>query len=840
MLKPDVRHAASAPLRCGRRRLLAGLAVGASLAAPGVAWGQCSPAAPATTVTCSGTSGAYSNPADGVSVTVQASASVAAPLVISGNNGTLTTAGGSNPGSISGTNTATYATVQFGNNANITNNGSITSTSTANGAAAISVGSGSTVTNNGTLQAAAGTPVVEFGPGGTFINTASAVAPVVGNIVFGINIGGNVANFSNSAIFTGTSTVTGFNGNVTVTGNANIYNNGIWNGSFIQSTSGYGTTVTFKNDTTGAFTGAIFTQDQTTLINNATGQNAATTTAYGLYIIGSAAQQSSIGLPGTVSSFTNNGAATIGTVASPTRFTVYGNFTQTANGTLNLAIASAGTGTVTAGSTYSQLYAAGPSGTANLAGTINLNVGPGFYGTGTLYQLILADQAINLTTGSLALTGSTLPFVIFCPVGNVTGSGSNLSCNSSSTINSVTAVGTKSAIELEAIHATNYATALATTLANAKVSPATSNELAIAGSASTASNPTGLNVLIPLATQTTSGAEALFLGYVDVQNYSDARTFLDSISPEGYYAYALALRDQANTFARQVDLRLEDQNSNHDEDGWWGSVDGQFHFGKNTGYNTKSNLYGINLGYDYSGPRHVYGAAVSASWDSLHYAPGTLAGHNRDLALAAYAGVSRGPFHLTGQVQYNFGHLGATKTIIFNQSTGSPTDITANASAAEHLFKATGSLGFQVRTGMVLFEPFVGIDFMRGRINSFTESSSFTAAQLTVNAISANRTDALFGAQVSRSRGVFRPYARVVYRQRVAGPETGLVTAYFDGQSAATFAVYGKPEGRHEIDTNAGINWVFDDAGSLFVGYQNTLRTGMHSHGVNLGIRIEF
>ena len=131
---------------------------------------------------------------------------------------------------------------------------------------------------------------------------------------------------------------------------------------------------------------------------------------------------------------------------------------------------------------------------------------------------------------------------------------------------------------------------------------------------------------------------------------------------------------------------------------------------------------------------------------------------------------------------------------------------------------------------------------MHGQVNGFTETSAqLSASQLTVNAIKANRTDLLAGFSLSRTKGEFRPYLRVTYRDRLSGSGSD-VTAAFDGLTGAanSFTVTANPAAKGEIDTNAGINWVFDDAGSLFLGYQNTLRNGQHSHGINLGIRIEF
>ena len=833
MAQASVRNMArrSAELAQTRVSRMALLTVGAAgLAMPGAAWADCTPAAPTKggAVTCTGTSSSYSTSVNGVAVTVNSGASVQAPLSITGTGGSLI-----NIGTISGS--GTTASVNYGDGANVTNTGTISATGT--GAAAISVGANSTVTEGGAAGTATGSltsagAAVNFGVNGTYIQTNGTAAATAGSIVFGTNTGANKATFTNNDI------VYGLSGNVSATGNANITNNGLWTGNFTQLTSA-GSAVNFTNGATGYFSGTLFTQDATTVVNNATGVNATTSVNNGMSLFAG----SSIGTAGAGASFTNNGNLTLGSVSSPTLFTVFGTYNQSATGVLNIAIAPAGALTNAAGSTYSQLYATGTGGNITLAGTVNLNIAPGFYATGTTYNVVLADGTITTPAGGVALTGATaLPFVSFCPTQNaVTATGI---CSSSTKISAM-AVGSQQALQLTALHTTDYAQSLITANAGANA-----NQLAVAR---------GLNPLIALASAASTGSsstEAAFLGQIDVLGKSDALNFLTSASPEGYYAYAEGLRDQANAFSRAVDLRMQDQNSNHGEDGWWASAQTQLQLKSATGTHSKSRLIAFTGGYDYSGPHHVFGLAANISWDSLKYAPGTMSGSNRDMALAAYAGWNEGPLHLTGQVAYNFGHLGATKTMDFltTTTTTAATSTTAattttstatlanSASASEGLFKATATAGFQLKSGSFQLEPFVGVDFMHGQVNGFTETSAqLSASQLTVNAIKANRTDLLAGFSLSRTKGEFRPYLRVTYRDRLSGSGSD-VTAAFDGLTGAanSFTVTANPTAKGEIDTNAGINWVFDDAGSLFLGYQNTLRNGMHSHGINLGIRIEF
>lgn len=793
------------------RRVAATTISTTALLLPAAAWAQCT--ANGSTVTCSGTAPSYTYGGTApANITVNSGATVTAPLTATVAGSTLT-----NIGTIS--NTASAGGVVLGNNATVTNNGTITSAGTANGATAITVGANSTVTNNAVMTATAGTPVVNFtGANGTFVNNTAATAAVVGNVQFGTNSGGNIGTFYNY------NTAYGFTGSITGSGNLSVYNSGLYSGNIVQN-SITGAAVTITNDTNGTFSGIINTGDVTNVTNNGTMTLFGTTAVSSVF--GSAQAGSS--------NFTNNGTLSIGTQASPTQVTIYGNFGQAAAGTLNISIASAGASLPVAGASYSQLYASNANGTlANagniaLAGKLNVNVAAGFYPSGSSYNLILADKGI--TGGFSSVTTSTL----------VTTTTTDSSGNTTSTTTSnplafvsfsnggiVNLASGQQAYQITATHLSYYDVL--------KAAGANTNQLAVAK---------GLDPLVTVATNavnaSTSDPSIALLSLVDIMDTTQAKTFFDTVSPEGYYGYAVALREQANTFARAVSLRMNDQNSNHPEDGWWLSAQGQWDFSKlsdtSKGFKTRDHMFGFSAGYDFSGPNHVVGLAFNANWDSLAFGANNLSGTNRDLAVALYGAQNLAGFRLSGQLAYNYGHISATHTaVIGNASTSS------HAGGNEGLFKAYGELSYPIAVGSYKFSPFGGVDFNKGQVNGFTESNQdgVTAAQLTVGRIKADRTDVLGGFNLTRNKGTFRPYARVAYRYQIGGGQNNIINAYFDGDTDTAFQVTAVPTSKSEVDANAGVNWVFDDAGSLFVGYQGTVRDGYNSHGLNLGIRLEF
>lgn len=748
------------------RRFAAYLLAATGLALPGVALADCTADQSGQTVTCGGTSAAYSNVASGLTVNVQADGVVTGPLAI-GNTGTLT-----NSGSISSADVV--PAVQFGDGAAIVNNGSITSQVGGAGAAAIIVGNNSTVTNNGTLQSLAGTPVVQFGTNGRFVNSASAPAQVVGTIAMGTNTGADVATIVNQNVLYGTGAL------VTAAGNLAIDNAGLWQGTVSQTTAPGGS-VTFVNEATGTYTGILATADTTALTNAGT-----------MTLLAG----SQLGTAGTGSSMFNRGTLAIGSATAPTTVTVNGAFSQDASGTLAIAIKGTSAAPLVGGTSYGQLYAAGSAGTVNLGGTLALTVNPGYYANGSTYAVILADQGI---TGNFAsITGTASAFINFVPLGVVT------------------TTGTQQAYEFQAQRAPSYAAILAPV--------ATPNQLVLVNA---------MQTLAAYADANQASSAAALVGKFDVLDIAQAQAFLDGLSPEGYLAYASALRDQANLFGRQITLRLHDHIGDESQGGPWLNFAAQFDLSGSGGYSSKNTIKGLYGGYDFAGEHYVVGAAASVSWDSLSYAAGTLDGTNRVAGIAAYGRVNLGPLDLSGQLAADFGHLGATKTIPGTVTT------TADAAAAEHLFKATLTAGFDLKAGGFVLEPFGGVDWMSGRVNGFTETNA-PGADLTVSPIPASRTDVLVGVDLTRAKGVVRPYVHATYRSEIGNGPGGTITAVMDGLDSTAFTVAGLPVARHEVDADAGVNLVWDDSGSLFLGYQGIVRSGYSSHGLDVGLRMEF
>jgi uncharacterized protein with beta-barrel porin domain len=520
-----------------------------------------------------------------------------------------------------------------------------------------------------------------------------------------------------------------------------------------------------------------------------------------------------------VSTFSNSGTLNVGTT-SATELVVDGNFVNGPSGILNIAIHSNGASAPVAGSSYSQVYAAG--GTATLGGTLNLLPATGFYQSGSTYNIILADQSI---AGSFAtVNGTTLPFISFIPVGIVT-------------------IGTQQAFEVMAVRSTTYADAIS--------SVATPSQLAIAQA---------LQPLVATANATPTSAAATLVGKLDLLTIPQMQTLLDQMNPAAYLAYSGALLDQMNLFNRKVWLRALDPKSEEDRTGWWVEGSGQMEVGSNAD-DSHQRIFGITGGFDLNGPHWRAGVAAGYSSASLRNDTASLDGHNNAYIFGAYGAFSAGPVTAVGQVDYDLGSVSTTKTLSLDYTTTTTaatsttpattttaaTNTSVTANPADHLFKASGTLGVNLNLAGVKLTPFAGVEYARGTINGFTESGG-DAADLTVSSVKIDRTDVLGGLNLTvadasldlnSGEGRLQPYVRAVYRSEIGSGQSPTVTAYFNGDPTTTFSVDGIPASRHEVDVDAGVNLNYYD-GSVFLGYEGTIRNGVSDHGFQAGIRVAF
>ena len=177
--------------------------------------------------------------------------------------------------------------------------------------------------------------------------------------------------------------------------------------------------------------------------------------------------------------------------------------------------------------------------------------------------------------------------------------------------------------------------------------------------------------------------------------------------------------------------------------------------------------------------------------------------------------------------------FGATKSINVASIVRATT-----ASFNGNLFKAVGTVGFTAAIEDVSIRPFVGVDFDSGHVGSFTEAGA-GAADLTVAAINADKTNMMVGVDLIPSLTGLSPYGRLAYLYDVDNHNRN-ISAFFNGNAASAFTVSGVRPDQSEFDIDAGFSYAVSPNTAIFAGYQGTLRNDLNRHGVSAGARISF
>lgn len=479
----------------------------------------------------------------------------------------------------------------------------------------------------------------------------------------------------------------------------------------------------------------------------------------------------------------SSGALRPGT--SPGILRVNGSFAQTATGVYTAEL----TPTATPGTGYDQVNV---TGAATLAGTLALAPATGLYVAGTTYDVVVASAGI--TGDFTSITGNVLsPFLSFADTGVVT------------------LTGTQQAYRLT-VARVSYATGLG--------SGATPNQIAVAN---------GFQGGVAGAT----GDMATVVTAVDNMTADQAASFFDQSSPEFYGAFATALQDQSSLYMSQIDRRI-DERGQEAPFALWANFYGQWAKGSGGDYTfgTNRDLWGLVGGGDYSSGDFVAGIAIGYSSADLTYRLGNADGGSDSWQLGAYAAYTGGGFDFRAKVAYADGSFDANRSI-----TAGTIARSAQADFDGSLFMLAVDAGYQVGNDDWNVRPFVGIEVLSGKVNSFTETGSSSIA-LSVDSIDADLTRLRGGIDVSKDTGSVTPYLRAVYAYQVAGDRD--VSATFAGAPNSRFTVDTREPGDSMVEIDAGVQYRFSDKAAAFIGYQGRYRSDITSHGGNVGVRFNF
>ena len=495
--------------------------------------------------------------------------------------------------------------------------------------------------------------------------------------------------------------------------------------------------------------------------------------------------------PGTIAgNVVNNGTVAPG--HSPGILAINGSYTQGATGTYIANVNGNGTTTVIAGVDYDQIAVSGTPGTATLGGALKVIQNGGLYKAGTVYRVVTATGGVSGDFASV--TGTNIS--TFLKLSNAAADGAGVQDG-------------------------EYDLVVARLPYNvAAVNP---NQVAVAN---------GLQVLVADATAAGTVIK------IDNMTTDQAVSLFNTTNPEPYGAYATALQDQANYFTRQVVTRL-DALDQTEKAGLWINGYGQWANGKDRGINagSKQNVTGFAAGIDGTAGGLKVGVAGGYSEDKLTYRGGNSSGHSKSWQIGGYAAYASGPVHADLQLAYIGSDIDVDKQIVAGAGATLITGDTL-AKTKAHAFKGIAKVGYDLGSKTLMFKPYVGVDFASGHVNAFTETG-MGVLDLTVDQISANRTDVVAGFKLSAPMGTVTPYINADYRYDVNNSGR-TVTAYFNGLSASPFTVSALASGRSQFDVDAGINARIGKTASVFLAYQGAFRNDISSSGVSGGLRIAF
>lgn len=147
-----------------------------------------------------------------------------------------------------------------------------------------------------------------------------------------------------------------------------------------------------------------------------------------------------------------------------------------------------------------------------------------------------------------------------------------------------------------------------------------------------------------------------------------------------------------------------------------------------------------------------------------------------------------------------------------------------------------GELGYQLALGSVAVEPFAGISHVSLDLDQLSETGGATA--LDVDIAERDVTFGTLGLRVSGAEdAAVRPFASAAYR-RAWGDRQGVANVAFAGRGA-TATITGARIARSAAELEAGVAFT---AGviDIEVGYSGMISDEFDSHGLDIGLRLQF
>ena len=157
-------------------------------------------------------------------------------------------------------------------------------------------------------------------------------------------------------------------------------------------------------------------------------------------------------------------------------------------------------------------------------------------------------------------------------------------------------------------------------------------------------------------------------------------------------------------------------------------------------------------------------------------------------------------------------------------------------------FSAAVDTGYDWKRGRFTFGPRVGVQYIRTRLDGYTETGSL--APMVINANEEESIRASLGLRMGYKCKVKRipitAEASASY-QREFGSNTYSVNSSFRDLPGPAFAVSGPAVGRDGVLVNLGVTALWNEAFSTYLGYDGEFfRSNYESHSLSLGGRYRF
>jgi outer membrane autotransporter protein len=201
--------------------------------------------------------------------------------------------------------------------------------------------------------------------------------------------------------------------------------------------------------------------------------------------------------------------------------------------------------------------------------------------------------------------------------------------------------------------------------------------------------------------------------------------------------------------------------------------------------------------------------------------------------MGLYATYHNNGFYVDGSLQGGYNTYDTRRTSLRGTATGS-TDGTD--------FNALLGFGYDTRRGALTFGPLASLQYTRVGFDSFREVGSLSPLNIDSQSAESLRSALGFKASYEFRAGtvVVRPEARVAWQHEFGDTAYGVQSSFANGGNTG-FTVHGAEIGRDSMLLGAGLAVLWNERTSTYVYYDGELfRDNFDSNNVSGGVRVEF